>query len=602
MQAQLHSRTQVFVAALGTILGAVACTDVDISAVITVCVGSTEPTPEPEPVDPSDAYFAPEHLVEVAVELAPEDWQALRLEGRSLLDAFEGKAWEYDYTTFTGNVTIDGTRYENVGVRKKGFNGSISIPRPSLKVDLSSNVSGQNHAGIKKLTFNNNRQDPSNTHQCMAYGLFTKAGLPAPRCNLAHVVVNGEDLGIYTNVEPVNKQTLARHFEDSTGNLYEGEAADFVAESVARLEAKTNEKTNDRTDLIPVVAALSVSDDQLVNALGATVDLENFRSYWAMEVLVGHWDSYSGNANNYFAYHEPTSNKFYFMPWGTDSAFEGPNQFVSANTSITVFAKGRIANRLYALPEQRELYRKRLGELNDTIWNESAMLAEVDRVAKLAPKTSPEALEKQRNLIRAHAEQLRAALGEPAPEWIDEGAQPKSVCYGMRSEMTSSFETTWGDLSTLAPGVGTFTVGLALEGKLKEATWFGLAGTDPTMSPDSLLRILGILPDGRMLWIQFTMPAVTVKPGIQPFHGFESWGTLSVIEGQAFRSLGVISDGAITFQQAATETNAPVVGSIAGHLLQFACLDEPAPATEAAASTLPAGGAVAADSVGDATE
>lgn len=570
---------QVVLTAVGTLLGGMACTNFDLYAEISVRAGSTEPSPEPdpEPVDPSKAFYDAEHLVEVQVELAPDDWQALRLEGRSLLDAFEGKAWEYDYTSFSGTVTVDGTRYENVDVRKKGFNGSISIPRPSLKIDLASTVSDQNHSGVKKLTLNNNRQDPSNTHQCMAYGLFNKAGLTAPRCNLAHVVVNGEDLGIYTNVESINKQLIARHFADNSGNLYEGEVADFDRETVQRLELKTNEKANDRSDLEPVIAALEGGDEQLVNALSAKVDLESFRTYWAMEVLVGHWDSYSGNINNYWIYDDPTNNKFYFIPWGTDSAFEGPNTFTSLNTSITVFAKGKLANRLYRLPEQRELYRKRLGELNDTVWNENALLSEVDRVVKLAPNTSPTALEKQRSIIRTHAAQLRAALAEPAPEWIDDGSQPVSACNGMRSEVQSEFQTTWGDLATMAPGVGTFTFNLSLDGVLQQATWFGMGGTDPTTGPDSLLRMMGILPDGRLLWLQFTMPAVTVKPGVQPFHGFESWGTLGIIEGQSFRMLGAISDGAITFQQAAPESNAPMVGSVAGHLLQFACLNEPTP-------------------------
>ena len=31
-----------------------------------------------------------------------------------------------------------------------------------------------------------------------------RARLPAPRCNLAHVVVNGEDLGTHSNVEPID--------------------------------------------------------------------------------------------------------------------------------------------------------------------------------------------------------------------------------------------------------------------------------------------------------------------------------------------------------------------------------------------------------------
>ncbi len=593
MNKLLRSQSQILLAAIGSMLGGFACTEFDFYADIAIHAGPNRPTqnPDPEPADPGEAFFAPAHLVEVKVELAPNDWQALRLEGRSLLDAFEGKAWEYEYTTFPGTVTVDGTRYENVEVRKKGFNGSISIPRPSLKVDLASTMSDQNHAGFKKLTLNNNRQDPSNTHQCMAYGLFLQAGVPAPRCNLAHVVVNGEDLGIYTNVEAINKAMVGRFFADDSGNLYEGTVADFARDTVQRLELKTNEKINDRSDLEPVIAALEGTDDTLVSALSAKVELDRFRTYWAMEALVGHWDSYSGNTNNYWVYDDPTSGKFYFLPWGTDSAFEGPSSFASPNTTITVFAKGRIANRLYRLPEQRELYRKRLGELNDRLWNESALLAQVDQVVKLAPKTSPDAVEKQRSLIRTHAALLRTALTEPAPEWIDDSTQPKSACYGQRSDVQGDFQTTWGDLTTSAPGVGTFTVGLSLDGKPQTATWFGLSGIDATAGTDALLRILGSLPDGRTLVLQFSMPPVTFRPGVQPFHGFESWGLLGVLEGQAYRWIGVVSDGAITFQQAAMDANAPVVGSVAGRLLQFNCLDEPAapvapsaPATEAGAA------------------
>src|SRR5512145_2472108 len=147
---------QAILTAVGALLGGVGCTEFDLYAEIAAHVGSCDPTPpDPEPVDPTEVFYSPDHFVEVKVELAPADWEALRHEGRSLLDAWEGKAWEYDYTKFNGSVTVDGTRYENVEVRKKGFNGSISIPRPSLKIDLASSVSSQNHAGIKKLTFNN---------------------------------------------------------------------------------------------------------------------------------------------------------------------------------------------------------------------------------------------------------------------------------------------------------------------------------------------------------------------------------------------------------------------------------------------------------------
>src|SRR5690606_12426430 len=98
-------------------------------------------------------------------------------------------------TYFPARVTIDGAVIDNVGVRKKGFLGSLLMGRPSLKLRLDELVPGQRHAGLDRLTLNNNRQDGSRIRQCLAYARFRAAGVPAPRCNFARVTVNGESLG-----------------------------------------------------------------------------------------------------------------------------------------------------------------------------------------------------------------------------------------------------------------------------------------------------------------------------------------------------------------------------------------------------------------------
>ena len=49
--------------------------------------------------------------------------------------------------------------------------------------------------------------------------LFRDAGVAAPRANLATVYINGEYRGVYTNVESEDLAFIARHFEDTTGNL-----------------------------------------------------------------------------------------------------------------------------------------------------------------------------------------------------------------------------------------------------------------------------------------------------------------------------------------------------------------------------------------------
>ena len=67
---------------------------------------------------------------------------------------------------------LDGEIVEEVGVRKKGFLGSMDTERPSLKIKFGEYVEGQELQGLKRMTLNNSRQDPSLLRQCLAYGLF----------------------------------------------------------------------------------------------------------------------------------------------------------------------------------------------------------------------------------------------------------------------------------------------------------------------------------------------------------------------------------------------------------------------------------------------
>ena len=62
----------------------------------------------------------------------------------------------------------------------------------------------------------------------MAYDLYTRAGVPAPLTSFVRVRVNGEDLGVYTRVETIDKAFLRRAFGNDAGVLWEGYAGDFV--------------------------------------------------------------------------------------------------------------------------------------------------------------------------------------------------------------------------------------------------------------------------------------------------------------------------------------------------------------------------------------
>lgn len=511
-----------------------------------------------------EEFFSMSRLVEIEIEMAPGSWDALRREGRDVIEVYDRSAPLFEYTYFDATVTIDGQPYEDVAVRKKGYWGSLSVVRPSLKLDLDRYVPGREHLGLDKLTLNNGRADPSRVRECMAYRLFADAGLPASRCNLAHVVVNGQDLGTYSNVESIDKQMLARHFRDDDGNLYEGQLSDFTRADLSHIELKTNEKKNDRSDLLALVDALEASDDELVERLGTILDIERFRDFWALELLTGQWDGYTNNANNYFAYHDPASGLFTFLPWGTDNSFE-------VAVPRRLYASGRVAARLYSLPEQRQLFWSRYAELAEAVWDADALSAHIDQVAAFAPDARADLLEEARLHVGRRLPRLRSAFGSSPPS--PPGPRTKGPCYGTVGDIRGSFDTVFGDDRAPASEPGSFGADLTLDGApAPDASWAGHAGLDRAR-PGAVaeVHLVGDLSGGREVRLDLFIDPRTFEPGTRRFHGAETYGLVNLWLDGAERYVGVIGSGTLDLVEASLEPGSPLRGSFDAHLYQFGC-------------------------------
>ena len=268
--------------------------------------------------DLTDEVYDLEHLLRVEIELSEDDWDSLRTQSRTFESTIgqedcQSQPFDNPFTWFEAAVTVDGQRYERVEVRKKGFLGSMSTDKPALKVDLGE-FEDTDFKGQRRLTLNNSVSDPSFVRQCLSYSVFTDAGLAAPRCNLAAVTVNGQDLGIYVNVEPVKKPMRERHYEDGDGNLYEGTLSDFREGWTGTFEKKNNEAEDDWSDLQGLVEAAAADDDDLIQALDEVLDLDQFNRFWAGEVLVMHGDGYASNTNNFFIYNDPSDGRLTSCP------------------------------------------------------------------------------------------------------------------------------------------------------------------------------------------------------------------------------------------------------------------------------------------------
>ncbi|MCH2184870.1 CotH kinase family protein, partial [Myxococcota bacterium] len=278
------------------------------------------PTSQCDETDLRDVAFDPNRLIEVDITMDPADFELLRREQRTLMEIFGGQCGAAPapnpYNFYEADVTIDGTTLLSVGVRKKGFLGSVSRVKPSLKIDFFEFGGESSVYGLDRMTLNNLQQDPSLLDQCLGYGLHRQAGLAAPRCNFSHVRVNGVSYGIYAHVESIKTPFLRANFGDSTGKLYEGSTADFRPNWIGVIEKKNNE---DSADLEAIMAALEIQDDTAaLAALGAVIDLDQFIRAWAMAGLIGDWDSYFGNANNWWMYENKVSQLYEFIPWSMD--------------------------------------------------------------------------------------------------------------------------------------------------------------------------------------------------------------------------------------------------------------------------------------------
>ena len=94
------------------------------------------------------------------------------------------------------------------------------------------------------------------------------------------------------------------------------------------------------------------------------IDIEAFVRYWATESLLGFWDGYTNDQNNFFIYQNPANSKFYFIPWGADALFSEnmplPPFFIRPRF---VYKQAVLANRLYRIPQTQQLYHETMTEL-----------------------------------------------------------------------------------------------------------------------------------------------------------------------------------------------------------------------------------------------
>lgn len=529
-----------------------------------------------------DEIYAPDRLLDIRVEIAPADWDQLRHQTRSLVGSLAAdRVWESPFEYVPADVTIDGQRIENVGIRKKGFLGSLDSDRPSLKIRFDKYQDQTPFGNLDRLTLNNNKQDPSRLSQYLSYRVFRQAGIACSRCNFAKVSVNGKELGIYSNVEAIEPPMLTDGFGDGCGMLFEGTVADFISGATDRFEPKTKKS---KLGPLKQIAEILDADPLDVEELDDMVDVDSFLRFWAVESLIGFWDGYTHNQNNFFLYRNPADSKFYFMPWGTDSAFTySMPPIIDKIQNRSFHANATLPNRLYRTPETRHKYLQTLRGLLADVWDEEDLSAEIERVESMLGESvlDKAAFGRAVNSVRGFIQNRRSTIEEELERW------PIPLRHGPRSpgftkvlgEVTASFETKLSTPLLFQSGFqGDAEINLMMGGEsvvLRDpAASAAVKKEGPTITLSATRD-----SDDTPLSFSLTFTPPDFQPSNDPVNvtGLFMEGSMITFMAMMSKNPAAIKllDGTAELEQASTEKNASVKGVAQFRIMQFAGGNKP---------------------------
>ncbi|MDG1332685.1 MAG: CotH kinase family protein [Crocinitomicaceae bacterium] len=230
-----------------------------------------------------------------------------------------------------GDVSVNGTFFSDAGIRYKGFSSySSSRVKNPFNISLDYTHSNQEYEGFNKIKLSNVIQDPSFVRETLSYEIARKY-MPSSRSNYANVYVNDTLIGLYTNVEAVNKDFLDTHYGSRITTFFKcnPESLDLNGEN----SNLSNSPGSSISDYFPLYKLKSDEEEgwyDLLNFIDSLNDnpatIENQlnvdRTLWmhAFNYAVINFDSYIGYAQNYYLVKD-VAGKFNPILWDMNMSF-----------------------------------------------------------------------------------------------------------------------------------------------------------------------------------------------------------------------------------------------------------------------------------------
>lgn len=297
----------------GLVLGLAACTSVPST--------STVPDATVSGLITADSIWDSTVVHEIAIDV---DDATLEAAIQTYLDTQE-KVW------ISATVTIDGTVFENVGLKLKGNSTLRAISAdddpatmPWL-IRLDKYVDDQSLDGDTEFVVRANSSETA-LNEAVALELLGLAGLATEEAVASRFTVNGGTTELRLVIENPNDDWDAENFA-TDGALYKAEAGgsyDYRGDDAAEYVDVFDQESGD-DDIAPLAAFLQFineSDDATFAAeLADHLDVEAFATYLAYQELVNNFDDIDGPGNNSYLRYDAESSLMTVVNWDLNLAF-----------------------------------------------------------------------------------------------------------------------------------------------------------------------------------------------------------------------------------------------------------------------------------------
>lgn len=384
------------------------------------------------PTAVSDAYD-PTSLTDLGLTMDPADWDLIRADITNEL-------------MVPAQLSTDGGDPILVGVRRKSSRALPSEADPhkvGLKIDVSAYVSGQRWNGVSKLSLENGG-DVSPVAEGLAWYLHELAsvangygsGYDAALAGWATVAVNGEQLGLYTNVEQRNTQFLRNRSMYVSNNtwLYKqgdiggveievGSGLSPTVQALCYLPFGTGVVTTGKK----TTSCRTPADSVLTTQLPALIDMDTLLTLGAVDAFIANNDSLFPKGKNFFyadtSYTDGPLRRYY--PWDLDAVFRTTTWNIysvgstTAKKGVTTYTQGAYQKTILNHPVFRARFNAILsGLLADrfSVVSLVSILDELQPVLAAAIAADPYSGSYASEGAAAHFDSLRAWVRARVPE------------------------------------------------------------------------------------------------------------------------------------------------------------------------------------------